>query len=164
VSSTIRGWFFLLACAAILTSPASAEVKGAVFESKGGATPLLVWDGTPAVIDIVNAKLSRDTALHGLEANAVSVAFDRLSTLKDAKRITVRLIYRKVGAVNPEYGGATLLGVERVFELQADANAVRLRHQALAGALSDGKVPAEVRIVMTGQLPPLNPGPSASPR
>ncbi len=153
-----------VACAAALGAPALADVKGDVFQSKGGEEPLLVWNATPAVVDIVDAKQPRDAALHDLEASAVDVLAERAPTLKDAKRLTVRVVYEKTGAVNPAYGTATFLGVERLFELSADAATIQTSHQALADALRAGKVPAAVHIVASGVLPPLTAAPAATTR
>jgi hypothetical protein len=139
----------------LLGIPARADVKGDVFQSKGGEAPFFVWDATPAVVDIVTAKQPRDAALRGLEASALDVLVEREPSLKDAKRLTVRVIYQKIGAVNPAYGTATLAGVERLFELSADASAIKSEHSSLSEALAAGKVPSDVRVVVTGELPPL---------
>ena len=120
----------------------------------GGESPLLIWDATPAVVDIVAAKSPRSVALHQLEGSAIDVALQRLATMKRAKRITVRLIYQKIGAVNPEYGAATLTGVERVFELTADASAIRSDHVHLTEMLTQGNVPPGIHLVLNGELPP----------
>jgi hypothetical protein len=145
-----------LSLAALLfATPASAAIKGDVFQSKGGDSPFFVWDATPVVVDLVNAKVSRDAALHGLEANSIDLLAEREPSLKGAKRLTVRVIYQKIGAVNPAYGTATLTGVEQVFDLSVDASTIVARHKALSKALAAGKVPSGVRIAMTGELPPL---------
>jgi hypothetical protein len=142
-------------CTALTGAAASADVNGMVFQSKGGESPLLVWDATPAVVDIVNAKQPRDAALHSLEVSAFGLLADRLPTLKGAKHLTVRVIYQKTGAVSPQYGGPTSQGLERFFELSVDADAIQADRQSISQALGAGTAAPQVHVVILGALPPL---------
>jgi hypothetical protein len=147
----------LSACAviALLCAPAASQERETVVEVRGGETPLFLWDVTPAVGDIVEAKAPRESALHALEARAIDVLATQALTSKDAKRLSLRVLYLKTGATDPTYKSPTFEGIERLFEVSADADAIRERHVSLAQALGAGHIPAEVHLTVSGVLPPL---------
>jgi hypothetical protein len=134
---------------------ADDDPGGTVVEARGGDAPLFLWDATPLVIDIVKTKRPRGAALRELEVRAVGVLADQMADEGAAKRLTVRVLYRKIGAVNPIYGTPALQGIERVFELSVDAGALRGRRQAIVQTLGDGKSSPDAQVVVSGALPPL---------
>ena len=139
---------------ALLTNAGIAETPGTIIVARTGSDALLLWDATPLVADIVSEKRSRVSALRDLEAQAMQILSARAATMADAKRLTIRVLYQKTGAVSPVYGTPTLEGVERVFELTAEKDRARKNGTAYSRALSQGRVPPGLHLLQTGDLPP----------
>jgi hypothetical protein len=130
------------------------------------ATPdaLIIWDATPAVVEITNvSKTPAEQALRSLESRAMTIAAGMAPQLTSANQISVRVVYLKLGAVNPMYRAAELAGVERVFSIGASRGDVLKHGQEWATLLASGKVPDGVSLTMTGELPPLNPQMGSQP-
>ena len=146
-----------LACVAFcaITAHAAFADQGTVVVAKGGSKPLLLWDATPAITAIVTNKQPRQAALQDLESQAMQILGERARSLRRAQTLTIRMIYQKTGAVSPVYGTATFEGIERVFELTAQASDARARAKQLADALEHGSVPPSIVLNVTGKLPPM---------
>jgi len=144
----------LLAVAAAVPAAAST-VQGTVVTAKTGTNALIMWDSTPAIESIVSNKQPRDAAMKSLESQAMQIAGQRAASLPDSKTITVRVVYQKIGAVNPAYGTPTFAGIERVFDLTVDSSAVKTQSDALAKSLAGGTTPKGVTLQVTGELPPM---------
>ena len=140
---------------ALTGGAALASVSGTVVTAKSGEHALILWDATPAVVTIVDNKQPRDAAMESLESQAMQIAGERAPALTDAKTITVRVVYQKIGAVNPAYGTPTFAGVERVLDLTVDAPTAKTQSGALAKSLASGTTPKGVTLQVTGVLPPL---------
>ena len=142
-----------------VSSPSLANdanaVAGNVVVAKGGAHPLLVWDASPVVTALTSSKTPHDKALAQLESDAVSIANARLSQLTSAHDVTVRVVYMKMGAVNPMYGAPTLEGVEKLLTLQASQSELAAQGAAWVTQLSSQKIPHGLTLSVTGQLPPV---------
>lgn len=138
----------------LVALPALADL-GTVVVAKTGPTPLLLWDATPLVTQVVQNKQPREAALRDLESQAMQILGQHARGLKHAKSLTIRVLYQKTGAVSPVYGTATFEGVERVFELTASSADARAHAKQLAEGIARGTVPRGVRLNVTGTLPPL---------
>jgi hypothetical protein len=149
---TARALCSVAFCAA-LALPALGD-PGMVVVAKGGTTPLLLWDATPAVTATVANKQPRDAALRELESQAMRILGEHANALKGAKALTIRVIYQKTGAVSPVYGTATFEGIERLFELTARAADARMHARELADQIARGSVPRRISLNVTGKLPP----------
>lgn len=138
----------------LCTGAALADVPGNVIMSRGGAHPMLVWDASPGVKDIVEKGTARDEALRGLEAAAIALAKDRAPQLRAARDVTVVVMYSKTGDVSPAYQAATFTGVERLFTLVVSRNALLKNAGAYEKSLAGGTVPKDIKLTLTGVLPP----------
>jgi hypothetical protein len=66
----------------------------------------------------VSTKLSDDDANARLKRDAIRVLAASVENVsKDARSVTIRVLYNKTGAVSPVYGAATFAGVERYAEM-----------------------------------------------
>lgn len=116
----------------------AASPSGTIVLARAGHAPVLIWDATPAVIDIVHNKTSDADALKALSAQAAQIDLQRFKRYPSAQQITVRVIYQRAGSVSPVYGSPTFGGVESLLN-------VTLRRGQQAGA---------ARVAITGKLPP----------
>jgi hypothetical protein len=153
---------FPAACAMLLAvsmqafaADATSSIQGNVVVAKAGEHPLLIWDASAVVAALTSAKTPRDRALAELESDAVNLTDARLSDLASAHDITVRVIYMKMGAVNPQYGAPTLEGVEKLLTLKASRGDLASQGSAWATQLSAQKAPQGLAVSVTGQLPPV---------
>jgi len=128
---------------------------GTVVVAKTGPAPLLLWDATTLITQVVQNKQPREAALRDLESQAMQILGQHARGLKHVKFLTIRVLYQKTGAVSPIYGTATFEGVERVFELTAFSKDARAHAKELADAIARGTIPRGVRLSVTGALPPL---------
>jgi hypothetical protein len=135
-------------------APAFGE-EGTVVQARAGANPLFLWDATAAVTAIVEKKQPREMALRELEVRALQILSARAMSVKSAKALTIRVIYQKTGAVSPIYGSATFEGVERLFELTVAPDPLRTQEKTMAQTINASKVPSGMRLVVTGELPPI---------
>lgn len=140
---------------AVAIPAAAASVAGTVVTAKSGEHALIIWDATPAVAGFVANKQTHDAAMESLESQAMQLAGQRAPSLPGSKTITVRVVYQKIGAVNPAYGTPTFAGVEHVFDLTLDASVAKTQSADLAKALAAGTTPKGVTLQMSGALPPL---------
>ena len=145
----------MLAMALGFMSSVNAQETGNVVMAKGGSHPLLIWDCTPALAEMVRNKVPGNTALSTLESQAMHIAGQRAGSLPQAKTITVRVLYEKIGSINPAYGTPTFTGIERVFDLSADAKVAKRQSDAFAKDLARGTTPKGVTVTQTGKLPPM---------
>jgi hypothetical protein len=146
----------ILACALLLfTGTGSSADSGTVGVAREGINPFLLWDATPLVADLVRKKIGPTAALTELESKAMEIILAHAPTLKGARKFTIRVFYRKIGAVNPAYGTVMFAGTERVFEMSADARNVRSNGKFLSQSLAAGRIPAGVQVNVSGHLPPM---------
>jgi hypothetical protein len=137
-----------------VASTTFAADAGTVVVGKAGEHAIIVWDASPVVHGIVTNKTSRDKALRSIERDAIHIAAEHVADLISAKTIGVRVVYTRSGAISPAYGNATFSGVERVVTVTAPAVALEKRAEQIAAAVYAGKPPQDVRIEVTGSLPP----------
>jgi hypothetical protein len=76
-----------------------------------------------------------------------------LQSFGTAKTVTVRVIYQKTGAVSPEYGNASLQGVERLFAITYPVANLTTKAPAYAEAFQKGTPPEGVTVATLGKLP-----------
>ena len=134
---------------------AASEPAGTIVVAKPDGDALILWDVTTLVAEIVSEKTPRDEALRDLESQAVGVMSSRVTALKSAQTISVRVIYLRTGDINPAYRAATLAGVEKVVTIKAPVSKVNAQSAVWAKELKDGKVPSDITVSVTGKLPPL---------
>lgn len=135
---------------ALVPAYALADPPGSVILARAGSTPLVIWDASPAVAGIVQAKTADDRALHDLEVQAADVAVTKFKALPSAKNISVRVVYQRTGAVSATYGSATFTGVENLLTVSAN----RADALGAAKALGSGPLPVAFSVTVTGKLPP----------
>src|SRR5260370_11579474 len=86
-------------CAGLACMPASADEapKGSIMLAKTQPNVILIWDATPAVADLVTAKLPVDEALHALEADAMGImrSEEHTSELQSHLNLVCRLLLEK---------------------------------------------------------------------
>lgn len=128
--------------------------KGSVLVARTEPDAILIWDATPAVVDLVSAKRGQDAALRTLESDAVAILAERAPQLK-ASKVSIRIVYQKIGAVNPAYGNATLASVERLATVSAKRDDIVKHAKDYETALTAGNVPSDVTVNVTGKLPPM---------
>lgn len=130
-------------------------VPGHVVLAKPGPEAVIIWDATPVVVTIVNDKMRDDEANALLEHDALrNVAKFAKAISADAKSVTLRVTYQKIGAVNPAYGAQTFAGVERYAQLTLPAADVRNNRDKWMELGERTAVPAWVQFTIVGALPP----------
>jgi hypothetical protein len=107
------------------------------------------------VASLTSAKTPHDRALAQLESDAVRIAVSHADQLAAAQDVTVRVVYMKMGAVDPAYGVPTLAGVEKLFTLEASRSDLVSRGSAWVAEINAQKTPHDVTVSVTGQLPPV---------
>lgn len=144
--------FAIFAAGAVFAD--ETEMGHAVLAKPSGEA-LVIWDATPVIVSIVKGKLNDADANALLERDAIRVLGGMVPNVdKHAKSITVRVVYSKVGAVNPAYGTPTFAGIERYATLTAsgaDAQSQRDRWRSLD---EKAPIPSWFAYKVTGLLPP----------
>jgi len=128
--------------------------QGTVTLTKARGDALAVWDATDELTAMVAQKPTKKDALARLEADAALIFANRAPALrKNAKTLSILVLYTKTGAISPTYHTATFEGVERLLTLKG---ALRNSSQARTWAqqLRAGHPVTAVSIDVTGQLPP----------
>jgi hypothetical protein len=149
---------FVIAVAAAFAHVAAAAetaVPGTVVVARASSDALLVWDSTPEIASIVKEKLSDRDANARIEHDALHVLAESLDKVgKEAKTITVRVIYSRTGDVSPVYGTPTFLGIEKyatVAATRADLVSDRDKWKELGDTV---ELPAWFKVEILGKLPP----------
>lgn len=153
----MRRLAFIAAVVAVIWTPrpAAADVPGTVTLARVGPQTLVLWDCTDRLSSLRDAKTVNSAILLDLEADAAMVLAQTAPRLpKEAKTLTVRAIYRKLGSFNPEYRAVTFAGIERLFTLTSRIPLDEKRANSWPDQLKAGQPPADLELVMTGQLPP----------
>ena len=132
---------------------AAAELpKGHVMLAKTQPKIVLIWDATPAVADLVDAKKSPDDMLRALEANAIEIMAARPEG-RPSQGMSIRVVYQRTAALNPAYASATLQGVEKLFTIDAPRADVVKNAHAWKDQLAGGSTPMGLTVTITGKLP-----------
>ena len=113
----------------------------------------MVWDATDRVVTLETAKTPTADIAKTLEAESATAATSLLPSFGKAKTVTVRVIYQKIGAVNPAYGNASLQGVERLFAITYPVADLASKAPSYADAFQKGTAPDGVIVKTLGQLP-----------
>jgi hypothetical protein len=150
--------FLAVTSAALVTLPAAADeasIPGHLVLAKPGGDAIVIWDATPVIITIVNEKMTDEQANALLEHDAIrNLARLAGALAPDARTVTVRVTYNKIGAVNPAYGAQTFAGVERYALLTAAASSVRGDKDKWMELGDKATPPAWLQFSITGRLPP----------
>jgi hypothetical protein len=159
VHHRLRTAAFLLALASTVNPSgplfADADVPGHVVLAKPGGDAVIIWDATPVIVTIVNEKANDEAANALLERDALrDVAKLAKALSSDAKSVTLRVTYQKIGAVNPAYGAQTFAGVERYALLTMDGSDVRSDRDKWMELADKSPLPSWVHFSIAGQLPP----------
>jgi hypothetical protein len=125
--------------------------KGNVMLAKTQPNVVLIWDATPQVVDLVNAKKPNDETLHALEADAFAIMAERAKPATET--VTIRVVYQRTAEVNKAYVSATLQGVEKLFTMTAPRADVLKNAAAWKSQLAAGATPKGVVVTLTGKLP-----------
>jgi hypothetical protein len=115
---------------------------------------LAIWDSTPEMIAIVNAKLSDADAKTRLQHDAVHVLAEVQPKLTAAKTITLRIIYSKTGEVSATYGTPTFAGVERYATMKVKASDVAADRDKWKELGDSAALPTWMQFDVIGELPP----------
>ncbi|MDE2482725.1 MAG: hypothetical protein KGN02_11090 [bacterium] len=147
----------ILAAFALASSVAlAADVRplaGSIVMARAGSSPIFLWNATDYVAKLVSDKVLGDDGMHALEATAVTGLAQKVAS-SSAATVAIRVVYAKTGAVSPVYGTPTFTGMENVLTISAPRGALVKNAGPWATQLADGKVPAGVKIVVSGKLPP----------
>jgi hypothetical protein len=150
----------MLAAAAVALflseSPASAldTVPGHVIVARENDDAVLLWDATPDVADIVRERLSDADAEKRLERDALRALATSLDRVPNARTVTLRVLYSKIGDVSPAYGSPTFAGVERYATLTVDARRAAGDDDRWKELGPRSAVPAWIDYEVVGELPP----------
>jgi len=137
-----------------LASATEAAPAGTVTLAKVEGNAVAVWDASDAVAALVSRQYGKDEALRLLESDAARILITRAPTLaKRATTLTVTVIYKKTGAVSPQYQIATFEGLERLLYVKGAITDATAANNSWVGDLQDAKPPKNLEIVVTGSLP-----------
>jgi len=137
-------------------SPAAAldSVPGHVIVARENDDAVLLWDATPDVADIVRERLSDADAEKRLERDALRALATSLDRVPNARTVTLRVLYSKIGDVSPTYGSPTFAGVERYATLTVDARRAAGDDDRWKELGPRAAVPAWIDYQVVGELPP----------
>lgn len=142
-------------CSAAVAADMPKEVVGAIVTARAGADALLLWDATPRLISLIKSGTSNEQIFDTVESEAIVVARERESSLpKTTKSITVRVIYHRTGEVSPVYGAPTFAGIEKLVTVTVPYPELSSHANAWYASLAAGQTPADVKVDVTGKLPP----------
>lgn len=147
------GLSLALLSAAVCDASQVRSVSGNVVLARSGANATYLWNATPYVTQLVADKVSGDDALRNLEASALEALASKAASSK-AKKVTIRVVYERTGAVSPVYGSPTFAGIENVLTMTVTPKDLNAHHAAWAQDLLSGKNPSQLKIVVSGKLPP----------
>jgi len=128
-------------------------VAGPVILARSGVQATYLWDASPYVAKLVGDKDVGDAGLRTLEGTAVAVLRDKARTSR-SKTLVLRVVYTRSGEVSPVYGTLTFNGVENLATLTAARDAIVKFGAAWNGEIAHGTTPANLKIAITGKLPP----------
>jgi hypothetical protein len=141
---------------ALLPVPSPADMAPAhavVARSDGDA--LLLWDASSEVSVIVSTKLSDADANAKLKHDAIRVLAASIPDVsRDAKSVTIRVLFNKTGAVSPVYGAATFAGVEHYAEIKLSGPDFFHDRDRWRESSERAPAPAWLTLHVIGQLPP----------
>jgi hypothetical protein len=148
--------YLVLLCASTLTAAIAGSIRpaaGPVILARSGAQSTYLWDATPYVAQLVAEKNVGDGGLRTLEGTAVNILHDKARS-SQAKTLTLRVVYTRSGAVSPVYGTLTFNGVEKLATFTVARAAITKGGAAWASNVADGKIPHDLKVQITGKLPP----------
>jgi hypothetical protein len=115
----------------------------------------LIWDATDAVVGIVKNKTAAAAANDQLERGAIKALSDNLKDVsRSAKDISVNVVFKKIGAINPEYGTPTYAGVYQYATLKVQGRDAFTRRAVLKNLAPSAPIPPWVKFTIAGSLPP----------
>ena len=115
---------------------------------------LLLFDCTRELTDLVARKADSGSMIKEIEGNAVrAMAQKRSFVQKTASTMTIRVIYNRIGAINPAYGTPTLEGVERLMTLSASTRDVAKQASHWIDDISNGQKPKGLQVTIEGKVP-----------
>jgi len=137
-----------------VTARAEGMPQGTITLTKARGDALIVWDATDELASLISKKPTRKATLAQLESDAALIYGDRAPALKkNARSLTILVLYTKTGAISPTYHTATFEGVERLLTVKAQT--ADFKHAAQwSQSLAAGKTPAGISLEIIGQLPP----------
>ena len=137
----------------LLTARTEAMPQGTITLTKARGDALVVWDATDELASLISTKPTRKATLERLASDAALIYGDRAPALKNARSLTVLVLYTKTGAISPTYHTATFEGVERLLSVKAQTADYKHATQ-WSQSLAAGKTPAGLSLTIIGQLPP----------
>ncbi len=141
------------------SSPARAAnvlqaVPGTVIVGRIRGNALLLFDCTRELTDLVARKADSGSMIREIEGNAVRAMAQKRSIFqKTASTMTIRVIYNRIGAINPAYGTPTLEGVERLMTLSAPTRDVAKQASRWIDDISSGKQRKGLKVTIEGKVP-----------
>lgn len=128
-------------------------VAGPVILARSGVQSTYLWDASPYVTQLVADRDVGDAGMRTLEGTAVSVLRAKAASSR-AKILILHVVYTHSGAVSPVYGTLTFNGIEKLVTLTVARDVVIKRGAAWAQDVADGKIPHDLKVEITGKLPP----------
>ena len=133
----------LVACSIIAWTPA-VHAQGMPREiiTRNGSGPVIVWDATPQIEQLIAHNVSYEGAVDRLKVHALELFVRGAHGFaKKEKHLTVMVVYARSGAINARYQTKSFQGVGNVLTLEG-APRIRLdsqwRAQAQRGTLPAG--------------------------
>jgi len=145
--------FWALLCIVARPLPGQESSTGTVIVARGGADAVLIWDATPVVAALTSSKTPHQECMRRLESEAMNVLAGHAVSLPVARTISVRVVYKKLGSVSPEYGDATLAGLEALFILSARRTDIVQYGKDIGRAPGSGATIKAAKLTVTGDLP-----------
>ncbi len=144
----------LCTLAAVTRAAAQSTPAPDVVTVRASGAALLIYDATPDVRSILQAKLSDADANARLAHDAVLAVAASKSVLHDVTSLTVRVVYTKLGEFNPEYNAVAFAGVERYALLTISGSDYKANRDKLASIPDGSPLPAWLQFKVIGRLPP----------
>jgi hypothetical protein len=135
-------------------APAIRPVTGAVIVTR--TTPAeagLLWDATPYVRQLVSEQMTDERGIRAIEATALHALAEKAKDLA-APMLTLKVTYARTGEVSPAYRSVTFAGFEPVMTMGVRRAALAQHADAWSTQLSNGTIPKDVHVSVTGKLPP----------
>lgn len=140
--------------ASIFSGAPAGAVEGTVTLARVSTEALVIWDCTDRVSALRDAKVPNPDILKTLESEAATVLADTSRKVaKQSQSLTVRVLYRKLGAFDPRYRAVTFAGIEPLVTVTSALPVTEKQAATWADALKAGQTPKELKVAVIGELP-----------
>jgi len=136
------------------TGAPARPIIGTLILAKENGNALLIWDCTRELASLVARKTKPEDEIKTLKTDAVRALLQNSKRLaKTATTLTVRVVYNRVGEIDPRYGTPTFQGVERLMMLEAPVPLIPKAAASWIHAIETASPTKGLTVQVTGKVP-----------